>query len=437
MIIVDRNIAPEIKTAPGDISMPEAKTFRMDNGVPVTMINKGDQDVHRLTLMWDGGEVEAMAPSVANLTVQLLREGSRNMTGEEISDGFDRNGAWVKGVAQAHNTSVVAHVLNHTVDDVYRTLFEMVTEPIFPAEALTVIRESFAGHLETNLKRVDYISQIAIKNMMFGIGHPMARQEIPDTVRSINADELLRFHSLYLHPDGIHIYLAGKITDRVLECLNKTFGTKSVHKDGSHGHLSIIPPQRHADDDKCQVKHVDGASQSSVRMAIPVIDRNTPDYIPLRMAVMALGGYFGSRLMSNIREEKGLTYGINAGLYGYREGSMVMISAQTSNETVAPLIDETRKEIEYLKTGKMSDDELIRLKRHMVTQLLTQLDTPFAIMDYYENLHLNDIRGDYFRQQWNAINSMSYKKIGEMANKYLDTDKMLVAVAGDSNLINI
>lgn len=141
--------------------------------------------------------------------------------------------------------------------------------------------------------------------------------------------------------------------------------------------------------------------------------------------------------MSNIREDKGLTYGINAGLYGYRELSMVIIGAQTTNESVGVLIDETAKEIERLKTGEMSHDELTRLKRFMFTQLLTQLDTPFAMMDYYENLRINDIKGDYFRQQREAINNVTARAIGEMAEKYLDLDRMSVAVAGDSSVINI
>ncbi|MDE7443178.1 MAG: insulinase family protein, partial [Muribaculaceae bacterium] len=246
-----------------------------------------------------------------------------------------------------------------------------------------------------------------------------------------------QYHGAYMRPERVHIYLTGKIDDMLLDRLNLYFGRKLETKGGVDAALILEPAHSYPDDERIQIVNVHDAAQSSVRMAIPVIARNHPDYIPLRIATVALGGYFGSRLMSNIREDKGLTYGINAGLYGYREGSMVMIGAQTSNETVGELIEETAKEIERLKTGDMSADELIRLQRFMYTQLLSQLDTSFAIMDYYENLRINDIKGDYFREQCEAINRITAQSISEIAAKYFDLDSMRIAVAGNSEIINI
>ncbi len=438
MTPIDRSIAPDTCMSVSNVQIPPVKTITLDNGIPVTVVDSGSQDVHRLTLMRDGGNVEASRPSVANVADQKLREGSEHFSGGDISDRLEFNGAWVKGMVQPHNSSVVLYALNDTADHVYPILRDMVVNRVFPDEARNAIKENLAGTLETNMKRVEYWSQVAVRDMIFGRNHRLSRRESPDDIRNIAKPALAQFHESYIQPAGIQIYMAGKITEDLLQKLNSYFGTGDVQHDADGDKLIINPAEPEAaGTDAVKVINVKSATQSSVRMAIPVVGRNTPDYIPLRIATVALGGYFGSRLMSNIREEKGLTYGINAGLYGYREGSMVMISAQTSDETVKALIEETYNEIERLKTGVMSAEEIARLKKFMYTQLLAQLDSPFSIMDYYENLRVNAIEGDYFMDQWRKIDSITADEIGEMARKYYDPDKMCVAVAGNRDAIDI
>jgi len=174
-----------------------------------------------------------------------------------------------------------------------------------------------------------------------------------------------------------------------------------------------------------------GALQSAVVMSIPAIDRSHPDYCALRLATMALGGYFGSRLMTNLREDKGLTYGVTAGLYGYREGSAVMVSTQCDNRSVKSVVDETVNEIKKLADNPPEGEELNRLIQTASTGLASILDSPFNVINHIAAERLTGTPVDYFDRQQTAVASLSAETIGNCARRYLDPDKMLIAVVGD------
>jgi predicted Zn-dependent peptidase len=175
---------------------------------------------------------------------------------------------------------------------------------------------------------------------------------------------------------------------------------------------------------------VPGTLQNSLSASIPTISRDHADYINLRLTIIALGGYFGSRLMSNIREEKGLTYGISASLLGMREGAHAQINAQYATGNSQRVIDEVRHELQVLATQPMPDDELTRLKRFIMSNLASTLDSPFSIVDYYQNQVLVGTPNDYFDAQFKCINSLSAETIMRMASQYLNPDDMRIVTAG-------
>lgn len=163
---------------------------------------------------------------------------------------------------------------------------------------------------------------------------------------------------------------------------------------------------------------------------MPAIDRNHPDYIVLRLLVMALGGYFGSRLMSNIREDKGYTYGINSYLLGYPEGGLIGISSSTDNSTADALIEETIGEIKRLSKGDFTEDEIARLKQHAMSTLASSLDSSFDIMEYYINGLVAFIPSNYFEEQVKAVKSLTPELLTRVAREHLSLDRLNIAVAG-------
>ncbi len=172
-----------------------------------------------------------------------------------------------------------------------------------------------------------------------------------------------------------------------------------------------------------------GAVQAAISMGLPGPRRTDADFVPLRNAVTALGGYFGSRLMTSIREEKGLTYGISAYLLGYREGSVITIKAQADNAYVDRVIDEVRKEIAKLASEPMGDDELHRLRQNLSTSLVEILDSPFSIADFYRSLiPLGVDPHAYFAERAALAETLTADSILEATRCHLDPMALRISV---------
>lgn len=431
MTIPDRTVAPLI-TGFGNLVIPETRTITLDNGIPLTVLDNGEQEVNRITLAWDGGIAEAPSPSIAAITTNMLREGSKHYNGAEIAEIIDFNGSWLRANVHSHHSSLVLYSLNSRTANVLPYIAEIISEPSFPEKELSVVREKTARNAELEREKVEFYSSRNLRRMVMGEKHPLALTETPDEIRAVTCDNLRAFHSHEFSTSTCRIYLAGRITPAIEDMVNRRFG--SVHTDGKGYQLNIVPfaPLNGV---RQSFFKKDGALQSALRLAIPTIDRNHPDYIPLRIAIMALGGYFGSRLMMNIREDKGYTYGITASLLGYREGGLMSITTQCDNSYVNQVIDEAVKEIRHLAREKFPVDELERLKHYVMTQLASLLDSPFLMMDYYENMQYTPTPADYFARQVQAVNAISTDDIPRLVSTYLDPDNMYISICGDTDVI--
>ena len=152
-----------------------------------------------------------------------------------------------------------------------------------------------------------------------------------------------------------------------------------------------------------------------------------------RLTVNSLGGYFGSRLSTNIRERLGLTYGINASLLGYAEGSLIRISTECDNASRDLVVEEIGAEMRRLASDPPGSDEMERICMTEYSSLLDIMETPFTVSDFYQSLHVNGVTADYFYQRLEAARTMTSERIAEIAGKYLRPELMTVAVAGPEN----
>ena len=172
--------------------------------------------------------------------------------------------------------------------------------------------------------------------------------------------------------------------------------------------------------------YLEGACQAAVSAGMPAIGRPDPDYIALRLAVMALGGFFSSRLMSKIREEKGLTYGISAYLSGTYEGASVHVEAQCDVEYVEQVIEETRREIARMAVEPPAGEELQRLKMHAWSDLASITDSPFSMAANYISRKTFGMPADYFERQLQEIRSLTPERLAEVSARYLNPERLSV-----------
>lgn len=425
---VDRTIEPVVKPFETLAIKPVEKRI-LPNGVEVFIINSGDQPLNRVTVSYPSGLMEAEIPDALQLATQLMREGTERHSGKEISEMLDFHGAWLKADAMTHDTVISLWSVNSSTATLLPLLREIIEQPVFPEKEFEALKQKHKAKYLVSQKNVMYMASMADKRQVFGKEHPICRVLNADEIEAITSDDV---SNAYRKVFGIkpYIFLSGGELDPVIDDIVAELG--KIKFDATERPAQNIKPM-HPAHAETETIEIDAEHQSAIAMSIPTVSRDNPDYIPLRLVVMALGGYFGSRLMSNIREDKGYTYGIQANLLGYREGGVISIMTNTAPEYVAPVIEETKKEIERLKDTLMDDEELSNVKSYAMTSLAAMLDTPFQIMDYYISQLHNDTPPDYFADQVKAINSLTAEQIVTLSRKYLDTGKMLVSIAGPAN----
>lgn len=428
--MLDRNIPPVV-TDFVDLHLPAIRRRKLANGAELVVIADGTQPVAQLAMNWVGGLAEAPSIAVARMVSDGLREGATDSTADQLEELLDFNGAQLRTATNSHYSSVVLSVLSQRLAEVLPAVLDAVYHPIFPVERIDRMRQRIAASRLVELERVDILASEAAMRGLAGENHYLSRTLDPDEVMSIPIEQLRAWHDRVYTPHTMTAYLSGAITPelegRVVSLLNdmaQDAGDRRALLRATVIPLNTIPTPVPIFMEK------PGAQQCAVNISIPTIDRRHPDYARLRLAIYALGGYFGSRLMTNIREERGLTYGIQSLLYGYREGGVLEIAAATSPGSVDELIGQTMLEIERMHTNPLGSEELQRVRRGYFTRLAATLDTPFGISDFVMSSQLSCSPDNYFDMQVAAVHEATPALIAEMIECYIDPSRSIVTIAG-------
>lgn len=424
--MIDRSTPPPIHEL-HPFRLPILRETRFPSGLRMLFHNNCTTDIAHITIIVPGGIAEAPTPATAVLAAQLQREGTVSRSGAEFADLLDYNGAWIKSSASSHHTVHSLFTLRNRLDDVLPAFAEMVFRPLFPETETEVRRETLARNIEVSMSDVAYLGRCRSEKMIMGAGHPLAAEDTPATVRQTTADDLRVFHQKYASAKVTTVIVCAATTPEENGRIAAAFSSYSRTSPSTldirafnavdAGSTDIIPT---AD-----------TSQCSVNLTLPAIPRTHPDYLPLHLTVYALGGFFGSRLMLNIREDKGLTYGISSSLLGYIDGAYIDISAETDNAHAFRLIDEVRAELRRLAENPCRGDELRRLRQSALSSQASVLDTPLSIVNHYATAILSGLPDGYFEAKQRAIDSLTSDTIAEMAQKYLRPENLRIAIAGN------
>lgn len=426
-VVLDRSVAPPV-TGFGTLEIPSAVTVALPSGATLHVLRQGQLDVCRLTCLIPGGMAEAGIAVLPQMLMSMLQEGTTCHPGAVLAQTVEFNGATIQIGVYQHYMLIAINMLCSKAYEVIPLLREMLFSPELHEVPFVACRERQVRNIELMEKRVEYQAARRMARQIMGAGHPLARTSEPGQVAGVTLSQLVEWYRLTCgSPRGMHLFLTGNVSDSMTALVSRLFGDG----DGESGPLpfNIVPfcPQPPS---RVHVT-VPDALQSAVRISAPSIARSNPDYLDLRLLIMAIGGYFGSRLMMNIREDKGYTYGISASLNGRPEGSSVDIMTSTDTANVEPLVDEVFREIRRAARQPFSVDETDRLKSYAASQLASMLDTPFDIMDYHITLRAAFIgTDDYFKCQLHAINEITPARLGELASRYLSADDFSIVVAG-------
>ncbi|MGL4293823.1 MAG: M16 family metallopeptidase [Bacteroidales bacterium] len=426
--MLDRTQAPVTKPIE-NIHITEPRVITAPNGIEIHILDMGDQEVVRIDLMFGSGKWEQNKLLVAMFTNLLMKEGVEGMTSQEVAEHLDYYGAWLQPSATFHNSYITLYSLNKHVNKTIPVLEKIVKNPIFPQEEFDVIRNRRKQQFRVDDEKVDVKAFNRFVEGLFGKDFPYGNCASESDFDQLKRDDLTEFHQNCYTSSNCRIILTGRVTDDILDQVIAYFGKVNWGKKDRiqepHYQKNPYPPGRYL------VEKAD-ALQSAVRIGIPLVGRLHPDYPKLRILNTLLGGYFGSRLMTNIREEKGYTYGIGSSITTLKYASYLSISTQTATEYTEPLIKEVFYEINRLREELVPVEELEMMRGYLMGEMARLFDGPFSTADAHQSLLANDMTVEYYSQMISAIQQVKGEELRELARKYFIDDQFYIVVAGQN-----
>ncbi len=411
---------------PFEIQRPSER--RMPNGIPVHVINSGNAEVVRLDIMMRGGQWEQDRPLQAAFTCRMLREGTARYSSAEIAEKLDYYGAWLDESSSMNYSFITLYSLNKYFASTLPIVASMLKEPMFPEKELSVVMEANKQQYLVNREKVEVIARKKLNVNLFGESHPCARYAVLEDYDKLTPEILHDMHHRFYHSGNCSCYLSGCVTEEMLFLLEKELGQSVWGVRQKTPELADIGPCGKRDR-RVFIERAD-AIQSALRLGCLTLDDKHPDSMKLKLLIMLFGGYFGSRLMKNIREEKGYTYGISAGLVPYPFRNMLVISAQAANEYADPVIEEVYREIDRLHNEKVPQSELSMVKNYTIGDLCRTYESPFSLADAYIYLNTYGLNDDYFLRMQQEVLETTPEDIMDLARRYLREDELTEVIAG-------
>lgn len=427
--MINRNIEPEIKDI-DQINIPNIIQHILPNGIPCYHLDMCEQDVSRIDFMIEAGKWSQPKKLVATFTNLLLKEGAGALDSKTIAEQLDFYGAWLQLSETHHYSYITLYTPNKYFRETLDILELMIKGPTFPEPEFQTYLDRKKQSFLIDREKVQVLALENFSNSLFGNHHPYGRMLSPEDFDQLQVSDLKSFHKELYHSGNTKIILAGKVSDDMLQLVESKFGKEEWGKvhDLIHTNFPIEPAK-----EKIIFIEKNDAMQNGIRMGMQSINRSHRDFNALRVTNTILGGYFGSRLMSNIREDKGYTYGISSSITTLKEAAYLTIATQTACEYSQSVVKEVFYEIERLHQDLVGEEELKMVKSYMIGDLVRNLDGVFSMADIYISLLAGNLPFDYYEHQINAIKNITSQEIRNMAQEYLKKDEMYCIIAGSQS----
>lgn len=426
--ILNRNIAPELKSIQG-LRLTVPKILKLDNGVEVFIFDNEQLGLSKINLVFAAGSSNDENPLTAQLTNAMLTEVTKNYNSAKLAELLDYYGSYFETGCGHDFASVSLYTLHQYLPQTLPLLSEVVLNASFNEADFVQVLDRNIQDYEINNQKVSYLARKHFAQLLFGPEHPYGKITELAHFKSLKPSELIRFHEKYYLNGTLKIYISGKFSDADFNLLNQNFGQLTVATQWEIKEDQSIVPNK-------ELKHFvekEGSVQNALRVGRLSIDRSDEDYNDLKFVLTLLGGYFGSRLMSNIREDKGYTYGIGAGLLSFRNRSILSISTEVRSEVAELAIEEIMKEIEKLKTEEVAPFELQLVKNYMEGILQRSYDGTFATMDRFKELELAGLNNLHVEKFIKDIKRIDSKRVMEIANRYFDHKSLIILNVGNKS----
>lgn len=408
---------------PRSVDMPHALCRTTENGVKIYSLPTDDFEVVRFTLVFRAGTSVQLKPFVASSTLNMLGEGSSTMTAQQIADELDFYGSYFDVNIDRDYTYISFCSLSKFFTPTIKVAREIVLHPIFPERELKTYCEKRKQSLKIERRKIEVQSRELFAKALFGAEHPYGISASEERYDDVAREDVVAMYERCYTADNCFVVMSGRIDDEVMSAVEELVAGLSR---GEICHVKEAPTET----TYCLHREVNDALQSSIRIGRLLFPRTHPDFVGMQVVASILGGYFGSRLMSNLREEHGYTYGVSAAMINFDHEGYFALATQVAREHRDDALKEIYSEIERLRVELVSEEELEMVKNVMIGEILRILDGPFGIADVTIENIMCGMDNEATERSVEAIAAITAEEIRDLAHRYLERDKLVEVVVG-------
>lgn len=399
-----------------------ASQTKLDNNISVYRFEDEKIGLTRIEFLFSAGSFFQAKTMVAGSCCALISEGTENYTAEELSEKLDFYGAFIEKAADRDDSSIVIYCLPQYIKDILPICEEMLKRAVFPQKELEVYLDKSYNRFQISLQKVSEISRREFYKALYGDNHPYGTLIGESDFKNISREDIIEFYKKYYVAENCKIVLAGTIGSDIHKDLNFYFGGNdwSGEKACIPSSIDLVLPKG----DIYRIKK-EGTVQSSLRIGRPTLGPNDTEFFDFSILDYVFGGYFGSRIMKNIREEHAYTYGISSYLIPMRFSTAWMINSEVKQGCEDEVISEIHKEMDILINKQISAKELQLVKNCYLGEFLRDMDGIFDISERFKFLQMFDLDENYYKNFISRLNTISAEEIQQYAIKYFSNKEDL------------
>lgn len=423
--MLNRTIAPDFKEIKG-INLVEPEKLVYPNGLKAFIFQAPDLDLIKLEFTFDNILLKEQLAILNPVLSSMLKEGTKTLTSKEIADTVDFYGAYLMPEYSFDQSSLTVYTMHKYVDKVLPILADILQNSIIPQSELDTNIRNNKQSLQISLQKNDVLARRNFYKKVFqgtryGV---LPTEEIYD---SISRDAILALYRRQIQPSNCNLFVAGNVDDKIKNLISSFFGQEWENKEELFKPASL---EFGSYVKELYIEEKPDALQSAVRLGGLTINRRDADFPALQFVNTLFGGFFGSRLMRNIREEKGYTYSIGSYIGNLRHTGFITIASEVGVDVTKLTLAEIQKEFEILRQEKTSEEEIGLVRNYMQGVLLGSLESIFSHVDKFKAVYFSGLDTDYYSYYSDVIKNMDASKVQDIAIRYFDYDKLFKVVVG-------
>lgn len=428
MTILDRNTPPPVQPLHYKALPPFVRT-KLSGGMPAWLVNYGVQPVVEVQLVFRAGAANQQVPGLAALAASMLSEGSRRLTNDRLAEEMDACGAYMQLSPGIEHTTLSLSTLTRTLPRALALVRELLTEPGLREADWAQLKQRQHNQLQVEHRSTAHRARQRFMPLLFGAGHPYATTLTPETLDALSLDQVAGYTRQLLCLPNAQVLAAGVFNEtELLNTLQAELGAAIwTPQPAQPYHYPALPA---APAPGLAVEHMEDNLQCTLRVGHRGASRLHPHYHRMRLTNMLLGGYFGSRLMTNIREEKGYTYGISCQWASMVNDGYFIVGTDVGNEFVADTLKQIQLEIERLHNDLVPEKELETARAYLLGQILNHMETPFQVADILKSLAQYGLPPEDLQTGFETIATQTAEDVRTMAQTWLHPDQLVQVVAG-------